>query len=200
MPRKSDDNYDDYEDERDEEFDDEDDGREVRPPLKAGQLRRAKARVRGPAILLIVYAVLGLLVFTYNVVTGLRDPLAEFKKQRVVTENDPTLPPENRRALKEVNDGIENTVKPFVPLIKLLILASGVPPLLTLAGAVSMLRFSSQGLAKAGAVAAFLPCTGCCCLIGLGGGIWSFSAMGDRDVKRAFAAGGRVSSRGRDDY
>ena len=199
MPRKYDDDEDDrFED--DEDYEEEEDERDEPPPLKAGQLRRAKARVQGPAILLIVYAGLGLLVFGYNVITGLRDPLAAFKKQRVQTENDPKLAPEDRRALKGINDDIENAVKPFVPLFQLAIVLSGVFPLVVIAGAVSMLRFFSKGLASAGAVAAFLPCTGCCCLLGLGGGIWSFSAMADRDVKAAFAAGGRLSSsRRRDD-
>ena len=197
MPRdRDDDEYDDEEYDRD----DEDDGRDRRPLLRVAQLRRARKRVQGPAILLIVNAVLGLGVFGYNVVSGLlRDPLLNVKKQRAENDRNPQLNAQQRQLMNEMNESVQQGVKPFVPLFQMTIVLGGFLPLITIAGAVSMLRFSSVGLAKAGAIAAFLPCTGCCCLLGLGGGIWSFSAMSDRDVRKAFAAGGRVNSRRRDD-
>ena len=185
MPRK----YDDH--------DDEGDPPDAVTPLSAAQLARAKSRVVGPAVLLTVCGVLGLGVFGFHVVTGLRDPVAKFKRLRGGFENDPLLDERERQGLKAINDDLEKS-KPFVTLARLAILACGAPPLLTVAGAVSMLRFSSRGVAKTGAFAALLPCTGCCYVLGIGGGVWSLAALGDRDVKAAFAAGGRVTSRRRD--
>ena len=57
------------------------------------------------------------------------------------------------------------------------------------------MRLSSRGLARLASILGILSVVGCgsgCCLIGLGGGIWSLVAMSDPDVKAAFAAGGKA--------
>lgn len=52
-------------------------------------------------------------------------------------------------------------------------------------GALSMFTFRIYPVALIGSVAAFLS-PGCCCLVGLGAGIWGLIALTQADVKQAF--------------
>ena len=53
------------------------------------------------------------------------------------------------------------------------------------AGGVCMLIRKSHGLAKAGAITALLPCSGCC-ILGMPFGIWALMILGDPDVYNTF--------------
>ena len=180
----------------DDRFDDEMD--EPAGPLTAARLKRAKYRVKVPAIILIVHAVLGLLGTVYNVVYLAMDPVAQFKKQRDEAENNPQMPADQKKMMKEIYDMMQPGIDALPTLLPVMIGLGVIVEALTLIGAVSMLKLSSSGMAKLGSALAIVPCFGGCCLLGIGGGIWSFSAMADPDVKAAFAAGGKLPV-GRDD-
>ena len=174
----------------DDRFDDEFD--ETAGPLTAARLKRAKDRVKAPAIILIVHAVLGLLGTVYNVVYLAMDPVAQFKKQRDEAENNPQLRAEQKKMMKEIYDIMQPGIDVLPTLLPVMIGLGVIVETLTLIGAVSLLKLSSSGMAKLGSALAIIPCFGGCCLIGIGGGIWAFSAMRDPDVKAAFAAGGKL--------
>lgn len=157
--------------------------------LTAAQLQRAKARVLGPAVLLIVHATLGMLGAVYGVTQLAVDPVAQVKQERAKAEVDMTA--QQREQVKPLYDGLELGLGYYVKALPALIGVSFVFEMLILIGAVSLLTFSNRGLAKLGAGLACVPCFGCC-LIGLGGGLWSFSAFRDPDVAASFAAGGKL--------
>ncbi len=181
----------------DDRFDDEMD--ETAGPLTAARLKKAKDRVKAPAIILIVHAVLGLLGTVYAITQLAVDPVAQVKQERAKAEAN--MNAQQQQQVKGIYDGLEAFMEYYAKALPALIGMGVVVGLLTLIGAVSMLKLSGSGMAKLSAVLGILSIVCCgsgCCLVGLMGGIWSFSAMGDPDVKAAFAAGGKLPV-GRDD-
>jgi hypothetical protein len=59
--------------------------------------------------------------------------------------------------------------------------------MLVILGAISMLRVKSRGLAITGSIAAMIHLPFCCCLPGLGFGIWSLVVLSQPEVKDAFS-------------
>lgn len=57
---------------------------------------------------------------------------------------------------------------------------------LTLVGAVKMMRLQNWGLAMTSAILIMLPCAGCCCLLGLPVGIWALVTLNKPEIKSAF--------------
>ncbi len=120
----------------------------------------AKQRVAGPAIALVVTAVLGLiqnlltLVFILMMASG---------------------------ALGAPNQNLEDV------LPSLIITAIGLPGgVLMLVGAMKMKKLESYGLAMAGAIVGMVPYFSPCCLLGLPFGIWALVVLCDGSVKAAF--------------
>ncbi len=159
-------------------------------PLTPAQLKRAKARVFSPVALLVIHGALGLLGAVYGLTQLAVDPVAQMKQERAEAEANMTA--QQRQDVAPLYDALELGVGYYVKALPVLIGFGLVFDTLVLIGAVSLLKFSSRGLAKLGAGLACLPCFGGCCLIGLGGGVWSFAAMRDPDVVAAFAAGGKL--------
>ena len=178
----------------DDRFDDEMD--DTAGPLTAARLKRAKDRVKAPAIILIVHAVLGLLGTVYGMTQLAVDPVAQVKQERAKAEAN--MNAQQQQQVKGFYDFLETFMEYYAKSLPGLIGMGVIGGLLTLIGAISLLKLSSSGMAKLGSALAIIPCFGGCCLLGIGGGIWSFSAMADPDVKAAFAAGGKLPV-GRDD-
>ena len=57
---------------------------------------------------------------------------------------------------------------------------------LVIVGALKMLRLQSWGLAMTAAILIMLPCSGCCCLLGLPVGIWALVTLNKPEIKGAF--------------
>lgn len=57
---------------------------------------------------------------------------------------------------------------------------------LTIFGGISMLTLKRWGFCLAGAIAMMLPCSGCCCCLGIAAGIWSLVVLNRADVRAAF--------------
>lgn len=57
---------------------------------------------------------------------------------------------------------------------------------LVIVGALKMLRLQSWGLAMTAAILIMLPCSGCCCLLGLPVGIWALMTLNKPEIKGAF--------------
>ncbi len=53
-------------------------------------------------------------------------------------------------------------------------------------GALKMMKLQSRGLVMAAVVLTMLPISSCCCPIGIGVGIWALMTLNDPEVKAAF--------------
>jgi len=58
---------------------------------------------------------------------------------------------------------------------------------LSIFAAVNMLQLKRWGFCLAGAIALVVPCTGCCCCLGLVSGLWGMIVLTRPDVRAAFA-------------
>jgi len=131
----------------------------------------AMARVKGPAIALIVTASFGIAYYLLNAV------FTFFAGGAVFQHGIPSqVPPE----LRSVIEGMRG---PVAGLVSLALVALNV---FVLFGAIKLLRLQSYGLVMAAVIVAMLPCQ-CCCVFGLPFGIWALVVLSKPEVKQAFS-------------
>jgi hypothetical protein len=123
---------------------------------------QSRAKLKGPAIGLIVCNVLSLIYAAINAV-GLLVNLAGGDMQ---FPNDPA-----ERVGFIIGMGVGGVVV-------------GVMPLISLIGSIYMFRGKSRAWSMTGAITGMLPCSACC-VGGLGFGIWALVVMNQPDVKEA---------------
>jgi len=127
----------------------------------------ALAKVKGPAICLIIYACLigaTALLTLLGVMTNAGMP--------DMSNMDP-----------EVAEMVKKMQGPLQLVIVFLTLAVAAVIFL---GALQMLKLKNYGLAIAASVCAFLPCACPCCFIGIGFGIWSLMVLNRPEIKEQF--------------
>lgn len=134
-------------------------------------LELARSKVQGPAIGLIVIAILSVLQTLLNVVYSLAMG-AEGYAQSMINAG---VPPEMVGMLSNIGVGCGGCLG---------LILNGV----TLFAGLKMRNLQSYGLCIAGSVLALLPCGGFCCCLGLAVGIWSLVTLSREDVKAAFQA------------
>lgn len=127
----------------------------------------AAAKVSGPAIGLIVTAILGLLA---NVV-GLLWQLVAGKA---------AAPPQG---MTQQMEQIFKVYAAFGMVSSFIAIALAV---LILIGALKMKKLEGYGLAMTASIVAMIPCISPCCLLGLPIGIWSLVVLSKPEVKSAF--------------
>jgi hypothetical protein len=161
-----------------------------RPP--GGSVERARARVRVPAVLLILTGAVGLLLTAVNLINypNLGAQLdAQFGEMKDKIDKDPKLTDDQKQEQKDFlgkfRDGTEQAALPVY-------LVHAVVALVVLLGGVKMLSLSGRGLAITGSVLAMIPCVNSlCCILGLPVGIWALVVLSNPEVKAAFGAAAR---------
>ena len=137
----------------------------------------AVSRVKAPAIVLIVFAILGLLF-------GIATPLTKKPMMdgivKLLEQSGAQLPPDALKQMETARDeGI--TIKDGVTM------AIGIAcNIVMLVGALKMMKLQSWGLALTAAILVMLPCGSCCCCIGIGIGIWAIIVLNKPEIKAAF--------------
>ncbi len=181
------DRFDDDENRDDRDEDDRDyrdDRRNERRPEDVMAI--AKAKVKAPAILMLIAGIVTVLLLGYSVVmAATTDQLADFQKQRQETENDPKLDANAKQQIKQINDFTEQIVTPLFKFQPVLWAFSGLLALTSIVGAIKLMNLSGSGWARTGAILNLTSCLGGCCLIGLPAGIWVLIVLNNADVKAA---------------
>ncbi len=165
--------------ERDERDELEDEDR----PRRGRRRRRyrssnAEALVAGPAIAMMVAAILGIVsnlgFLTYRLII-----LATLDKQMLAQQA-------TMRG-GQANQGAFQAGFAFgVTSVIVTTLLGALLCLIMLAGAVQMKKLKNYGLAMSASVIALLPCN-CCCLLCMSFGIWSLVVLNNPEVKDAFS-------------
>jgi len=124
----------------------------------------APEQVNGPAVGLMVVAILGFVLQALSLVMNL-----------VGTSFLPVQ--QDNQALANMFSGTLGVVSAIIGL-----LISG----LIFFGALKMKKLESYGLAMAASIVAMIPCISPCCLIGLPIGIWALVVLSKPEVKGAF--------------
>lgn len=129
----------------------------------------AQNKVNGPAIGLMVTAILGILTALANmVVNGLGIG-------GVGAAGNPNMPPE--AAQIQMLSGAMGVVFAILGIIMQVVV---------LVGALKMKKLEAFGFAMAASIIAMIPCLSPCCIVGLPIGIWALVTLNDAQVKAAF--------------
>lgn len=147
------------------------------PPMEPSP-GQAASKVQAPAIGLIITAVIGLLVQSFNLIRALlvggADPV-DLQGAQGMEE----LTAEQMEMITQIFQGVG-----FIGIV--LAIIGAIVGLIILFGAVKMLKLESWGMAMTASVLAMIPCISPCCLLGLPIGIWSMVVLLSEDVKSAF--------------
>ena len=156
----------------------------------------ASGKVSGPAIGLMVVAVLNILFSLYGLgsgilmATGVVDTIPAMQAQL----DDAIAQMERDGASQDEIDmakGIfDMQVQYTLPITFVLYSLTLIIGIFILMGALKMKKLKSYGMAMTSSILAMIPCLSwaACCLLGVGLGIWSIVVLNDVHVKNAFGA------------
>jgi hypothetical protein len=145
-----------------------------------GQRLAARGRVTGPAIVLIIGGILNLLFGTYFVIN------AWFTYQLPPEDYERTMDaiqPGKVQQLKKQNVDMQTLGVWINSILAILTLLAGV---IMVAGGGFMLALKMWGLAVFASILALISPGGCCCILGLVGGIWGLVVLLNSEVRAAF--------------
>lgn len=123
--------------------------------------------VRGPATFILVLAILNILACLWGLVSGnVENQLSEI----------PNIPPAYLDFLRNIAFlfGVPANIVGLVLAIICVI------------GSLQMMKLKQYGLAMAAAILMLIPCSGCCCCLNIGAGIWALVVLLKPEVKSAF--------------
>jgi hypothetical protein len=140
-------------------------------PGAVGSRDAALQAVKGPAIALIVTASLGIAAYLFRGLALLISGGAVF--QRNLPAN---IPPGLRSLMQNMQGSAGVAVCLFIVAVNAFVLF----------GAIKMLRLQSRSLAMAACIVAMVPCSGCCCLLGIPFGIWALIVLNKAEIKSQF--------------
>lgn len=142
----------------------------------------AASKVKGPAVALIVVAVINVLIAIFQLVNNI---------STLTGQNPQVLEMEQQLQQVEGAQGIDTAF--FMQIIQASGVAGVVFNILALIisaviiyGAMKMMKLQSKGLATTASVLAMIPCLSPCCLLGLPIGIWSLIALKDPAVQAVY--------------
>ena len=129
---------------------------------------RALAKVKAPAICLMIYAGIAACFFLMSLA-------------QIVMGSDYTPMPGMSPEAAEIAKKVYGPSQKFSAGMNLL------AAIIMFAGGWKMMSLKNYGLAIAASICAFLPCSCPCCFIGIGFGIWSLVVLSKSDVKSQFS-------------
>jgi hypothetical protein len=123
--------------------------------------------LRGPAIFILVLAILNILTSMLGLVWGaVQDQFLDIS----------TMPAESVEFQKKINMFFSLPAN----------LLGGALAITCLFGSLSMMKLKSYGFAMATAIIMLIPCGNCCCFLNIGAGIWALVVLSKPEVKAAF--------------
>ncbi|MCS6863685.1 MAG: hypothetical protein RMJ56_01650 [Gemmataceae bacterium] len=159
------------------------------PEADQQTIAAARNRVLGPAIGLLITGVLGFVLAAVNAVQFHQfDELWEKEMKKI--EDDPNIPANQKQEQLDILEKVGKMIKPII--IPQAILTALLSLIILLAG-VNLLKLTSPGLVKTGAVLSFIPCLSPCCFLGLVFGIWTLVVMNRAEVIAGYTAMHRQS-------
>jgi hypothetical protein len=145
----------------------------ARPDQFVGEREEALRQVKGPAIGLIITAIMGLLLVTL----GFAINIAALAGIQLIPQHE--LPDPQLQKLMNSIGGSVGLVQDVIGA------AIGV---VVLMGARKMLKLEAYQFAMTAAIAAMVPCVSPCCFLGLPFGIWALVVLNKPEIKRFFSS------------
>jgi len=134
-------------------------------------------KVKGPAIALLVTAILGVLMCLYGLVMNLTGTAAAQQQQQL--EQMQGLDPQQQQLIKSIfaAQGTFGLIQAGIGIVASLVI---------IMGSLKMMKLQGYGLAMTASIVAMIPCVSPCCILGLPFGIWSLVVLMNQEVKSAF--------------
>jgi hypothetical protein len=136
-------------------------------------------RVSGPAIALLVTAILGIIAQLGNLIRVLLSAGAIQAQAQVIAQQQGQQLPAQQMQMLQYLTGTTAIVATIV---------GSVVGIVIIVGALKMRNLQSYGLAMTSSILAMIPCVSPCCLLGLPFGIWALVVLSKPEVKAAFRA------------
>jgi hypothetical protein len=153
------------------------------PDAAGNQRQAARGKVIGPAVFLLLAGFLNFLVGGYLVLNSIviyTMPPAAFEQMIERSQ------PQNAQQMKQLKQqGIDMQVV-CVWIYSILGVLTFLAGMLMVAGGGFMLTLRMWGLAVFASILALISPGGCCCILGLVGGIWGLVSLLNPDVRAAF--------------
>jgi len=141
------------------------------------------ARLKGPAIALVVTSVIGILMNLASPLMGAAASEAIMEWVQTAMESDPNF---DQEQFEQTKDEMEAATS--FGLMDALFMAFGLAMSgFVLFGALQMMKAKSWVLALIASILAMIPCVSPCCLLGLPFGIWAVVVLVKPEVKQAFS-------------
>jgi hypothetical protein len=150
----------------------------------------ARARVQTPAIFMLVFAIISLLMTPLGILNYFTFP-AQAEAQRKQIDKDPAIPPAQKQAMKDFWTTFETTFLAVLPFSMVFQVIVGI---LCVIGSLKMKNMTSRGWAIATAVLNIVSLGHSCCCLTLPIGIWALVVLLNRDVTAEFEAVARERS------
>ena len=166
----------------DDRFDERD---ENQPHSNDEVIQIAKARVKVPAIGLIVTGIIVFVLIPLGVVNYFTLLPSQFEQAKKDLAKNQGKNPDADKIANDVLDIYEKGLKVALPIMWVV---GGVTAALTIIAGMKLKNLQSPGLVKFGSIISMIPCVSGCCVLGLIFGIWSLTTMGQPEVKAGFAA------------
>ncbi|HEX4644056.1 MAG TPA: DUF4339 domain-containing protein [Verrucomicrobiae bacterium] len=141
---------------------------------EAGQAL-ARQKVNGPAIGLMITAVLGFIGAIFKIIS----PLTGFNSLQNLQNSNANLPPQFQQ-LQQMVTQMNGTMGVVTGILGLAMCV------LIFYGALQMQKLTNHGLCMTASIVAMIPCLSPCCCIGLPIGIWALVVLSQADVKSSF--------------
>ena len=144
----------------------------IAPPSmqSAGGREAALQAINGPAIALIVTAILGLILVGLGLIMNC------LSLAGIQLTHNPALDPQTERIINSFGGGIGIVMN----------IVGAIMGVIILRGASKMRRLENHSFAMAAGVCAMIPCISPCCLLGLPFGIWALVVLNKPEVKSQF--------------
>jgi hypothetical protein len=147
----------------------------------------AKERVRTPAVVMLVFAILSLVGVPMGAINFITLPKA-IQQQRDQVDRDPNMPPAQKQQVKGFLDMYEEIIMITLPFTLLLQFTVGV---LSVIGSLKMLNVRSYRWAMTAAILNIVSIGHGCCFLTLFVGIWALMVLMNDRVKAGYAAARR---------
>ena len=147
----------------------------------------ARKRVRIPAILMLLFAILSLAMVPLNVLSYFTLP-ETLKTEREYINRDPNLSDDQKRQTKNFLKMYEEISVVVVPVYTVFHLICGV---VSVIGSLKMLRMRSHKWAMIASVVNIASIGHGCCFLTMPVGIWALIVLSDPAVRAAFAENAR---------
>ena len=140
------------------------------------------ARLKGPAIALIVTSVIGILLNLASPLMGAAASEAIMEWFQTMLESDPNFNQEQfDRTMEEMEAATSFGLMDAMFMVFGLAMSG-----LVLFGSLQMMKAKSWALALIASILAMIPCVSPCCVLGLPFGIWALVVLVKPEVKEAF--------------